>query len=227
MQNPFIRVGLVGYLTDDVIEYVYYLNLDDRISKPLHLNSDTGKEFLPMFLEYMHRDASVRTTTKVLFENHNNDIQAILMELTDTDSVNEVIKSYHNFYLDYVESIKFISKGSSMVVPYPLSANRNIDFDYYIILEQDVNQTFAEYSNLSSLFEIYRNRLQEVLQFIPQDKLVRITIPYKPYDESDTASRMTIVDQIGSACSKFFEEHYSNLESSEIDSNPQSSNSTF
>jgi hypothetical protein len=227
MQNPFIRVGLVGYLTDEVIEYVNYLNIDTRISKPLHINDELGKEFLPMFTDYMHRDSSVRTSTKVLFENNNNDLQLVMSSLTDSSSIEELVRSYHNFYLDYIESIKFITEGSCMVVPYPLSSNRNIDFDYYVILEQDVNQTFAEYSNLSSLFDTYKRRMDEVLPFIPQDRSVRITIPYKPYDESDTASRMTIVDQIGSACSKFFEEHYSNLESSEIDSNPQSSNSTF
>jgi hypothetical protein len=227
MQNPFIRIGLVGYLTDDVIEYIFHLNLDTRISKPLHLNSDTGKDFLPMFLDYMHRDSNVRTTTKMLFENHNNNIQTILMELTDNDAVNEIIQSYHNFYLDYVESIKFIASGSSMVVPYPLSSNRNIDFDYYIVLEQDVNQTFAEYSNLSSLFEIYRNRMQQVLLFIPQDRMIRITVAYKPYDSLDTVTRMAVIEQISNACSEFFERHHNSLASSEIESNPQSSNSTF
>ena len=114
-----------------------------------------------------------------------------------------------------------------MLVPYPLSSNRNIDFDYYIILEQDVDKTFAEYSNLSVLFDMYKRRMQEVVPFIPQDKLVRISVPYKPYDESDTATRLSVVNQIGVACANFFESNYSRLASLEIDSNPQSSNSTF
>ena len=227
MQNPFIRVGLVGYLTDEVIEYVNYLNIDTRISKPLHINDELGKEFLPMFTDYMHRDSSVRTSTKVLFENNNNDLQLVMSSLTDSSSIEELVRSYHNFYLDYIESIKFITEGSCMVVPYPLSSNRNIDFDYYVILEQDVNQTFAEYSNLSSLFDTYKRRMDEVLPFIPQDRSVRISIPYKPYDESDTTTRLDIVNQIGTACANFFETNYSKLESLEIDSNPQSSNSTF
>jgi len=227
MQNPLIRIALVGYLTNDIREYVNYLNTDNRISNPLHLNNEQGSEFLPMFIDYMHRDASVRISTKVLFDSHNNNFESAMLDLTDNSSIEEVIRSYNNFYLDYIESIKFITEGPSIVVPYPLAGTRNIDFDHYIVLEQDVNQTFAEYSNESMFFEMYKKRMEEVLPYIPQDKLTKITLPYKPYDESDDEYRMTIVSQISSICSKLFEDNYNRLLSSEIDSNPQSSNSTF
>jgi hypothetical protein len=227
MQNPLIRVALVGYLTNDVREYINHLNLDTRISKPLHLNDEQGKDFLPMFIEYMHRDTSVRSSTKASFENHNNNIESVMGEITDVLSVEELLRSYHNFYLDYVESIKFIAEGSCMVVPYPLAGNRNIDFDYYIVLEQDIEKTFAEYSYESNLFEMFRRRMEEVLPFIPQDRMVKITLPYKAYDESDTETRLLIVNHISSVCVKIFEENYNKLASLEIDSNPQSSNSTF
>jgi hypothetical protein len=227
MQNPLIRVALIGYLTDDMLEYIDHLNLDTRISKPLHINDEQGKEFLPTFVDYMHRDSTVRTSTKVLFENNNNDIVYVTSALTDSLAIEEVVRSYNNFYLDYLESIKFIAEGSCMLIPYPLAASRNVEFDYYIVLEQDVDQTFAEYSNQSNLFNMYKKRMEEVLPFIPQDRMVKITLPYKPYDESDTETRLLIVNYISSFCTKFFEENYNKLASLEIDSNPQSSNSTF
>lgn len=227
IQNPFISIALVGYLTNDVREYINHLNIDTRISNPLHLNDEKGAEFLPMFIEYMHRDSSIRTSTKVLFDNHNNDIVAVTQDLTDSLAIEEIIRSYNNFYLDYVNSIKFIAQGSYMLVPYPLAGTRNMDFDYYIILEQDETQTFAEYSNESIFFEMYKKRMQEVLPQIPQDKMVKATIPYNPYEESNTVSRLLIINYISSFCANFFEENYKRLSSLEIASNPQSSNSTL
>jgi hypothetical protein len=230
MQNPFISIALVGYLTNDVMEYVNRLNIDDRVYKPLYINNELGADFKSEFHSYMLRDQTLRVSTKMLLDTYSDNFGAIANALEgDNSAIEELYRSYNNFYLDYIESIKFIALGSLMLVPYPLASNRNMEFDYYIVLEQDYDKIFVEHGKnepFKILFQMYKRRMDEVLPYIPQDKMVKITLPYKPYNESDTETITAFVDQIGSACNTFFEDNYKKLLSFEIDSNPQSSNST-
>jgi len=227
-------IACVGYPTHEMFEYIKHNNMDKRVYNILDVWDDSNSDaiqFRPMMYDYIQRDPSVRQTTKQSLEQHRDNFQDMSAEVTDPEAIKELFRSFHNFYFDYIESIKFILDEVCVLIPYPLTSNKTINFDHYIILEQDESRIIEDYSSNPALalqFEMIRSRIAEVKAFVPQEKVTRITVPYNAYDRSkEVSAPVEVLKSIINACTEITENYRAKLlDESLIDSNPQSSNST-
>jgi len=229
---PYPMIACVGYPTHEMFEYLKHNNTDPRVYDILDIwndSNESAKKYRPMMHDYMQRDMNLRMTTKLALDRHQENYTALAEEITDPDAVKELFRSFHNFYFDYIESIKYILDDANVLIPYPLTSNKTIEFDHYIILEQSEQGVREEFGSSPALlleFDMIKDRIAEVTQWIPQEKSTRVVVPYAPYDRSrEVSAPMELISHIVGICGKCVDDHHRKLSES-MDSNPQSSNST-
>lgn len=202
-------IACVGYTTHEMFEYLKHQNSDTRVYAPIDAgrNGKRTVEDEQRANDYMARDLRISPAIRdLIIDNNKETLYSAL--LANPQEAKNVFKSFHNYYYDYLDSIKYVIEDSPALIPYPLSADRIIDFDYYIILEQDprdIAEDFEDNELNKILLEANRERMSQILPMLPNgDNVVRITVPYNPYDKSQNVNAtQEVMASVLEACVRF------------------------
>lgn len=164
LQYP--RFALVSPLTPEFWPTLQHANPDTRLFSIIHYwYNEQGEqcglqteEERNILFNYIMKDVQVPLPLKDIIIANGNNPDAIGEAIyNNVEYSRAVIKSMHNCYYDYLESIKYIINPVQAVIPYPLSSDKQIDFDYYIILDYDYDKMLAD----AQAFDAYERVLSE------------------------------------------------------------------
>lgn len=203
-------IACVGYTTHEMFEYLKHENADFRVYAPIDaalVNSKRTQQDEQRATEYMLRDNRISHEFRNYIADGNKEILYREM-IANPQEAKNIFKSFHNCYYDYLDSIKYALEDSPALIPYPLSSDRIINFDYYIIFDQDprdISEDFEDNELNKILLEANRERMAQILPMLPTgDNVVRITVPYNPYDKSqDVNATQDVMSAVLDACAKF------------------------
>ncbi len=223
----YLRFALVSPITTEFWPTLQHANPESRIYSLLHsyidengLQGSQTEEERSILFNYIMRDVQVPMALKDTISANGNNEQAIGMAVVDNaEYARAIIKSTHNCYYDYLESTKYILNPVQAVVPYPLSSDKQIDFDYYIILEYDYDQMLEEAQTFSAyervLAEEVITRVKALVNRLGNNtNVIRIPLDNTDFSianqkniflnyEEGTHSIVTIMDHIGRVVQEF------------------------
>lgn len=212
--NKFPKIALVGLMTHEMFEYLKHNNVNPKAYTALDSWSPNDEEFSLAF-EYIKNDSSIDPELATIIKQSSNIDEVGSKIQNNREFVRQIIKSFHNFYYSYtLDNVK----DGVLVMPYPLIADREIEFDYYIVLNQDYEKIYNDLNDEG--FNIFEDvnyvesfrRVNELINKLPKDKtVVTIDIPWTPHDSNqDVSSPPEVIKKLCDTCTEFYQSYLAN-----------------
>lgn len=205
--RKFPRIALVGILTHETFEYLKHNNLNPKAYSALDAWSPNDDEFALAF-DYIRNDKTLDPELQIIVKQSNS-IDEIGAQITNNrEFVRQLIKSFHNFYYTY--TLENINDGVA-VLPYPLLSDRQIDFDYYVVLNQEYDKIYQSLKEEGyNVFEDVNfvegfRRVNEVISQLPKDDtVVTIDIPWTPHGDEPVSTPPEVIKKLCNICAEFY-----------------------
>lgn len=203
-------VACVGIPTHEMFEYLKHINSDPRSYSVLDswARGTQTQEDLDNLYNYVMNNPIVNISVKHALQDNRNDTNAFAQAISNSpDDIKSFFRCFHNFYYDSFDNIKLVLQNAVTLLPYPLCGTKDIDFDYYLILEQDPRtlEQFESNPILKVMLEEVNRRTAEVLSTIDAtDKVKRVQIQYGVHDSEElVSSPPETLEAILDACKEF------------------------